>query len=127
MNYALARLGDWKMYRKLSALLALIMALTVFAALPALAEEEDAAGQATVSVTTEDGITVEIGEAYFEGDRVYVSYRLSGNTSRVELHEGAPEGIDEWKYVRENCVLYSDGTSDAVLVRPFKVVNGKGA
>ena len=26
------------------------------------------------------------------------------------------------KYVRENCVLYSDGTGDAVLVRPFKVI-----
>ncbi len=115
------------MYRKLSALLALIMALTVFAALPALAEEEDAAGQATVSVTTEDGITVEIGEAYFEGDRVYVSYRLSGNTSRVELHEGAPEGIDEWKYVRENCVAAEEfSADDPEAQKAIEWLDGKG-
>ena len=61
------------MYRKLSALLALILALTVFAALPALAEEEDDSAPMTFSLTTEDGITVEIGEAYYEGDRVYVA------------------------------------------------------
>ena len=50
------------MYRKLSALLALLLVLTMFAALPVLAEEKDDGSEPmSLSLTTEDGITVEIG------------------------------------------------------------------
>ena len=115
------------MYRKLSALLALLMVLVVFAAPRTLAEEEDAAGQATVSVATEDGISVEIGETYYEGNRVYVSYRLSGETSRVELHEGAPEGIEKWENVRENCIAAEAYSSDnPEAQKAIEWLDGKG-
>lgn len=115
------------MYRKLSALLALIMALTVFAALPALAEEEDDSAPMTFSLTTEDGITVEIGEAYYEGDRVYVSYRVTGDLVKVELHEGAPEGITEWKYTKEDVIVAEQISSDnPEEQKGFEWLDGKG-
>ena len=116
------------MYRKLSALLALLLALTVFAALPVLAEEEDdAADPMTLFVTTEDGITVEIGEVYYEGDRVYVSYRVTGDMVKVELHEGAPEGITEWKQTHENEIAAEQMSSDnPEAQKGLEWLDGKG-
>ena len=55
-------------------------------------------------LTTEEGCTVEIGEAYYEGDRVFVSYRISAVTDLIELYEGAPEAGIEWERVLENWI-----------------------
>ena len=116
------------MYRKLSALLALLLALAVFAALPVLAEEEDDGSEPmTLSLTTEDGITVEIGEAYYEGDRVYVSYRVTGDMVKAELHEGAPEGITEWKYTKEDVIAAEQMSSDnPEAQKGLEWLDGKG-
>ena len=116
------------MYRKLSALLALLLALAVFAALPVLAEEEDDGSEPmSLSLTTEDGITVEIGEAYYEGDRVYVSYRVTGDMVKAELHEGAPEGITEWKYTKEDVIAAEQMSSDnPEAQKGLEWLDGKG-
>lgn len=54
--------------------------------------------------TVGDGITVEISQAYYEGNRVFVSYRLSANCYAASLHEGAPEGTYDWAWEQENFV-----------------------
>jgi len=59
----------------------------------------------STSLTTEDGITIEMGQAYYEGNRVFLSYRLSGNLTSVELHEGAPEKAYAWSDVIEHFVV----------------------
>ena len=48
------------------------------------------------TVTTPDGVTVAIEQAYYCDDRLFISYRLSGNISEVELGEGKPD--HEWKH-----------------------------
>ena len=47
------------------------------------------------TVTTDDGYTVIIEQAYYDGSRLMISYRLTGALSRFELGEGAPD--HEWK------------------------------
>ena len=41
--------------------------------------------------TTEEGVTLDISQAYYEGNRVFVGYRITGSLLHIELHEGAPE------------------------------------
>ena len=55
-------------------------------------------------LVTKAGIPVEIGQAYYEGNRVFVSYKIGANTDVIELFEGAPEGI-EWEGTEENWIL----------------------
>ena len=45
------------------------------------------------TVTTADGYTVTIEQAYYDGDRLIISYRLTGDRSQVELGEGAPDHV----------------------------------
>ena len=46
--------------------------------------------------TTLDVITLRIEQAYFEGDRVFISYRMTGPYAASVLHEGAPEEAYAW-------------------------------
>ena len=39
------------------------------------------------------GVTVVVGQAYCEGNRVFFSYRVCADTDLIRLHEGAPEGL----------------------------------
>ena len=55
---------------------------------------EQVAETVAAEMATDDQVVVEIGQAYYEGDRVFVSYRLSGRLTRVTLHEGAPDRED---------------------------------
>ena len=48
---------------------------------------EKEAEMLSTSIKADDGITIEIGQAYYEGDRVFLSYRLTGNLFSSELHE----------------------------------------
>ena len=45
------------------------------------------------TVTTEDGYSVTIEQAYYDGSRLMISYRLTGELSRLELGEGAPDHV----------------------------------
>ena len=49
------------------------------------------------------GVTVVLGQAYCEGDRVFFSYRVCADTDLIQLHEGAPEGL-AWTQVLEDWV-----------------------
>ena len=112
------------MLKKIAALFLSALLLAAFA-VPAcasgegffgiMAQEEDAderlsvleqvAEPLSVSLVTKSGIPVEIGQAYFEGDRVFVSYRIGANTDLIGLHEGAPEGEISWDSEEENWIL----------------------
>lgn len=88
---------------------------------------EEVANRIAVSYTTEDGITLEIGQAYYEGDRVYLTYRLSGELARVELHEGAPEQDIEWKRTREDYVVAEHQSADnPETQKAIGFLDGKG-
>ena len=45
------------------------------------------------TVTTDDGYTVTIEQAYYDGSRLIISYRLTGDWSRMEFGEGAPDHV----------------------------------
>ena len=47
------------------------------------------------TVSTQDGITVTIDQAYYDGSRVFVSYQISGNIRQMEKGEGMPENT-QW-------------------------------
>ncbi|MBR3743275.1 MAG: DUF4179 domain-containing protein [Clostridia bacterium] len=92
-----------------------------------LAGLEEAADTVSASLTTEDGITVEIGQAYYEGNRVFMAYRLSGNLFSAELYEGAPEGDYPWDLVLENCIGAEHWVNDVPELQRLNAwMDGKG-
>ena len=62
--------------------------------------------------TTEDGITIRIEQAYYEGNRVFISYRMSGDWTSTVLHEGTPDGEITWDWVEENMIVAQTMVSD---------------
>ena len=78
-------------------------------------------------VTTEDGVTVEIDQAFYEGNRVFVSYRLTGNVFEAEMHEGVPDRGFEWDEINEDYIMaenyMSDNTDDQKLI---DMMDGRG-
>ena len=88
---------------------------------------EEEAETVSTSLTTGDGITIEIGQAYYEGNRVFMSYRLTGNLFSVDLHEGAPEDSYQWTTVIENCICAENWVNDVPeLQRLIAWLDGKG-
>ena len=71
---------------------------------PRLTALEETAEPVNAALTLSSGMTVEICQAYYEGYRVYVSYRISPVTDLMKLHEGAPEAVTEWDQVVEDWV-----------------------
>ena len=71
---------------------------------------EEAAEEVSVSVTAEDGTKAEVCQAYYEGNRVFVSYRMGANTDFVILHEGAPDEEIEWSVVTEDWISGEAGS-----------------
>ena len=61
-----------------------------------LSEVEKVADAIDREWTTEDGVTLRIEQAYYEGNRVFLSYRMSGDWTSTVLHEGAPESEIAW-------------------------------
>ncbi|MBQ6174693.1 MAG: DUF4179 domain-containing protein [Clostridia bacterium] len=62
--------------------------------------------------TTEDGITIRIEQAYFEGNRVFIAYRMSGSWNATELHEGAPEETISWSWEEPDMIAAQTMISD---------------
>lgn len=62
------------------------------ARLPGLERVSDAVGAA---FTTEDGVTVTIDQAYYDGTRVFISYTKTGPFEALEMGEGRPENLGE--------------------------------
>ena len=62
--------------------------------------------------TTEDGITIRIEQAYYEGNRVFIAYRMSGDWTSTVLHEGTPDGEINWDWVEENMIISQTMISD---------------
>ena len=88
---------------------------------------EEASETVSVSLVTKDGITIEIGQAYYEGNRVFMSYRLSGNLYSADLHEGVPEGDYPWNDEIENFVVAENWRNDVPeLQRLYAWLDGKG-
>ncbi len=46
---------------------------------------------------TDEGVHITIDQAYYDGTRVFLSYRLTGPVHELETGEGAPE-VDEWDW-----------------------------
>ncbi|MBR5110159.1 MAG: DUF4179 domain-containing protein [Clostridia bacterium] len=87
---------------------------------------EEASESVSASLTTENGITIEISQAYYEGNRVFMSYRMSGNHASVELHEGAPEGEYPWQLELENTVAAETFRDDVPELQRLNVwLDGK--
>lgn len=64
---------------------------------PRLAHMDIASTQVDSAITTPSGSTITIDQAYYEGNRIFISYTLTGKVSGCEFHEGTPSGIAEWQ------------------------------
>lgn len=129
-----ARKGEEPMKKKLSVSLALVLALILMASVALAAGlglfDKLANGNTTnldkqrlqklnsISdnlnkvITTEDGITVEIDQCYYEGNRVFISYRESGKLYECVRHEGAPEGDIQWDWTEKNFIAAENMMSE---------------
>lgn len=76
--------------------------------LPALDTAATPMGQV---FTTPEGVTVTINQAYYDGNRVFVSYAVAGPTKFAELGEGAPDIVNyDWE---KPGVIYSNEIFDS--------------
>ncbi len=149
LQYQIARKakGEEPVVKKISASAILVIALIILmmtAALAAglglfgelaqnqdtdkrLAQLDEVSEPMSVSLVTDDGITIEIGQAYYEGNRVFMSYRLSGNLFSVDLHEGAPEENYSWSDVLENTIAAKTFVNDIPELQRLNAwLDGKG-
>ena len=76
--------------------------------------------------TTEEGVTLDISQAYYEGNRVFISYRISRPRLRIELHEGAPEKEYDWHVSGDVVMADSYCSDDPEEQRMFEFLDGKG-
>lgn len=124
--------GDKPVKKKISASFALILTIILIASMALAAglgvfgrianqydptTKDRLSGLETVSTqigttaATGDGITVQIEQCYYEGDRIFMSYRLSGNLYQAALHEGqAPE--KSWDWEEKDMICAESLTSD---------------
>ena len=107
--------GEVKVKKKLSVGIVFAMLLTVLMAGAALAaglglfgqigerENSDArlpalervAESVGASFTTDDGVTITIDQAYYDGSRVFISYTKTGPFDLLSMGEGMPENLGE--------------------------------
>ena len=64
------------------------------ARLPAL---EQVAEEVNAVFTTEEGVTVTVNQAYYDGSRVFISYAVEGPFDQLELGEGKPD-VAAWDW-----------------------------
>ena len=136
------------MKKTLLTLMCLALALAVFSAVAETTQEKGVFGQlvdlgfdgtrlskletaaeplAGCSMTTRDGISLQITQALYEGDRVYIAYQMSGLAMPAELNEGAPEEVYEWVATEENIVPKDDyDTENPELRKAFDWLDGSG-
>ena len=77
--------------------------------------------------TTSDGITVRIEQAYYEGSRVFIAYRMRGEWNTTVLHEGAPDKKLEWNWEAENTIAAQNMISDIPeRQQALRQLNGQG-
>ena len=90
--------------------------------LPAL---EKAAEQVPASSLTRNGITVELGQGYCEGNRVFVSFKISANTDLIELYEGAPDAEIKWRDSMENMIIGEEPAPSPDVKKQYDWLDGK--
>lgn len=60
---------------------------------------------------TSEGVTLSVQQAYYDGSRVFVAYRMDGEAEKAELFDGMPEGLTwDWE---ENAVFGEHFSSDS--------------
>ena len=142
--------GEKPMKRKMTVSLALVLALTLLAASAAvaaglgifgqLAGDQHAPGEeqrlnnldqvsenVCVTAATDDGVTVEIMQAYYEGSRVFISYRMSGSLYSAQRHEGKPEGEYSWDWTEKDYVISEQmGSINPIAQLDLEWLNGEG-
>ena len=62
--------------------------------------------------TTKDGITIRIEQAYYEGNRVFMAYRMTGNWNETALHEGTPDEKIKWIWEEPGMIAAKTMISD---------------
>ena len=134
LHYQIARKakGEEPVVKKLSTSAILVIALVIISMTAALAaglglfgelaqnprgdsrlsEVDKVADPIEREWTTDDGITIRIEQAYYEGNRVFISYRMSGDWTSTVLHEGSPDGEINWDWVEENMIVSQTMISD---------------
>ncbi|MCR4886836.1 MAG: DUF4179 domain-containing protein [Clostridiales bacterium] len=109
-----SRKEEPKMKKKMTLTLAFALALTLLLTATAVAAGLGAFGQLAnahdpdrrledldavaapvqETVTAADGVAVTVEQAYYDGERVFVSYRITGGLTRAETGHGTLEGVD---------------------------------
>ena len=56
---------------------------------------DQVAEKVAVSIPNQSGVSFEVGQAFYAGDLLFISYRMGANTDLITLYEGAPDaGIE---------------------------------
>ena len=76
--------------------------------------------------TNDEGARIELGQALYEGNRVFVAFRLSGRRADTVLHEGAPEQELEWISENEGPAVDAYYFEDEERVELAQQLDGKG-
>ena len=84
------------------------------------------AEKSAASQTLEDGIAVEVNQAYYEGSRIFVSYKVGSNADLIQLNEGAPKET-QWTHEVENWITGEAPAIDqADYMKEHDWLNGQG-
>ena len=87
---------------------------------------DEIAEKPAASQTLEDGIAVEVNQAYYEGSRIFVSYKVGSNADLIQLNEGAPEET-QWTHEVENWITGEAPAIDqADYMKEHDWLNGQG-
>ena len=133
---------EWDMLKKTFTVILLISLMTFSAAIASesgffgeLAQDEYAderlsaleeiAGPIPASSATKNGITAELGQGYCEGNRVFISFRISANTDLIELHEGTPDAGIKWKDSMENMIVGEQPADSPDVKKQYDWLDGK--
>ena len=86
---------------------------------------EEIAEPIPASSTTKNGITVELGQGYYEGNRVFISFKISANTDLIELYEGTPDVGIKWKDSMENMIIGDEPANSPDVKKQYDWLDGK--
>ena len=143
--------GEKPVKKKISASIVLVIALVLLASAALAAglglfdrlsanypfgtetDKERLAGLDTVarsikaSTVTGDGVQVDIDQCYYEGNRVFISYHVSGKIYDCVRHEGALKDDIQWDWTEKDFVYAENMISEIPARQPDILwLDGKG-
>ena len=87
---------------------------------------EQVAEKVSASATADNGISFEVGQAFYVGDRIFIAYKIGPSTDLIQLHEGAPDGDIQWDNEVQDWVEGEIPAYDPDVKKEHDWLDGKG-